>query len=629
MLNSIASVVILVCAGLALVELSFGASPDSETVLRSSESVSGFASRSVREPVFAPIVVPDKTQLIRGEGFARYIEDAASAVIRRSIEQPGRLITIELRNRSLAFMGLPANQQNELIEQFGREAEASYESALASFLTQVLTQSRSRGVEAISVQGLPLESQRINSSASNARYQTLIDQLDALLIARSIILVNSSQDELRIIRRAFPNSFRESDGRPIIYRANHVWRMCVFNKDDLGDELPTPENESRSTPQPSFSDDGDLESSTGRANESRDGDGPAGGIGGGNTLSTGGVESASGGGGGGGGGGQSGHSGGGGSWDESSEYTDTDDPLMSTFSASQSSDEDNMGYAPQPGGSSGGSSSGESGGGEESSNGENSSMPDARGIYHSTSYEEAGPPELHPIAHELRMLRGNQCIYKGTGSGTTQEDWLTPATVEQLEERLANIGVYEDYDGYFGFNWEIWTKGVWDSEAVQETCTQIIANLREVLPNATIGWVGPPFTRREISPGVYERIGPDELLWAWPLLDVIIPQVYAGTTVFGYAQQSNATEAMEWSLLSGKPVMPMVSSHAITSYSPRPLMPAETLAQWTAHFHSESAHAVLLWVNRNRNPLMETWIEQLEAMRSAWDEAEENASQGN
>lgn len=192
---------------------------------------SGYIGLSIETPVFARIRLPEPVELILDADRTRSISTAASVVSRRASEHPGRLVTLLIENGPLTFAGLPVQEQYRLIDLIGDDAPERYESAVADFLNHVLIAARNLGAGALSAQGLPIESGRVDASESNERYQAVIDQLDAFLSSRSVILVNSALDEAKTLREALPNAFQASGGRPVIYRANGAWRISLPGSD--------------------------------------------------------------------------------------------------------------------------------------------------------------------------------------------------------------------------------------------------------------------------------------------------------------------------------------------------------------------------------------------------------------
>ena len=86
---------------------------------------------------------------------------------------------------------------------------------------------------AVSVYGLPLEER---SDAADA-WSVVEAQLDAFVTSRSLVLAGSRDDEAQTIRRSAPRAFELSQGRPILFRTNHLWRVIHAGDEAVEEEL--------------------------------------------------------------------------------------------------------------------------------------------------------------------------------------------------------------------------------------------------------------------------------------------------------------------------------------------------------------------------------------------------------
>jgi hypothetical protein len=163
---------------------------------------------------------------VQAEAIAKQIHDAA-------LEKGDRVITIRLQDAHVAFSRLRTAQQLAVRRQAGRSADpaAWYEQRVAGFFAHMAKQAHNVAPNLkLSVVGLPVEAGSSGASAAiatNARYNAVIESLDAFVTTRRLILSGSTVSELSTLQTSLPEAFRLAEGRPIIFRTNNYWRSVT------------------------------------------------------------------------------------------------------------------------------------------------------------------------------------------------------------------------------------------------------------------------------------------------------------------------------------------------------------------------------------------------------------------
>ena len=178
-----------------------------------------------RRPVFVDVefTVED---VMSDDRFRRseVIFDAVDVIGAAHREENSRLVTLRLVNAPLAWEpegGVETEEQ--------RLEQRNYEVRLAELLDAILNKARSQhtGV-ALSVLGLPLE---IGSPSQilriNERFHTVMDQFDAFVAGKAMILDGNEVSEGTALSRGNPNAVRSANERkrPVVFRTNGRWRV--------------------------------------------------------------------------------------------------------------------------------------------------------------------------------------------------------------------------------------------------------------------------------------------------------------------------------------------------------------------------------------------------------------------
>jgi hypothetical protein len=190
---------------------------------------------TVREPVFVELsIAPGESTPSEG-WVSRALTAAASALEQRGMS---KLVVLRVNGGAPTFDQAVLRHEGTRSDdlRYARDA-AAFESEAARRLVQLIERIREdfAGL-GVSVFGLPLEDSRrseTETARSNDRFGDVIEQLDALVAAKGIILDGGGMSEIDALREAQPGVMAAQRGRPVVYRSNGVWRMTGSDEGEL------------------------------------------------------------------------------------------------------------------------------------------------------------------------------------------------------------------------------------------------------------------------------------------------------------------------------------------------------------------------------------------------------------
>jgi hypothetical protein len=199
--------------------------------------------RDMREPVVVSIALPASDLLLQRDSKPRteYQQQIQEAVAEGIAEHPNRLVVLNPVAGWLRFEMLPPVEREILEERYGEAAADIYEQAMMNFLGMTIKDLRaSSNVPAVSVQGLPVEPLRSSfheAMATNDRYRSVIDQLDAFVQPMPVLSGDRGGDELEMVFQSLTESLRVNSGQPIAYMADDTWRIVANDPKTLANEI--------------------------------------------------------------------------------------------------------------------------------------------------------------------------------------------------------------------------------------------------------------------------------------------------------------------------------------------------------------------------------------------------------
>jgi hypothetical protein len=263
--------------------------------------------QTVKQPIFVTVNVGPVESVISQSSARReaLLDQFAGKVIAAAGSNPDRVIALKPGDFALSFNRLPDDTQAKLAKSLRQSAPSSYEATIATILQQVLARVRNESPNiGLSVHGLPLETR--DGAATNTSYAALIEQLDAIVSARTIIVGGGAETEPTAVRRSLANALRMAGSRPVYYLCNGQWHCLTFDNTPGAMDVYPPANFESSAKTGGTASPGDSVASA--AGALGEGDSTSSPNGSGGSA----AEASSGGGGGGGGGAEDGSSGGGG-----------------------------------------------------------------------------------------------------------------------------------------------------------------------------------------------------------------------------------------------------------------------------------------------------------------------------
>lgn len=181
--------------------------------------------RSARVPRFVEI------DLGATSGRPAVPEEAVEKIVRVLDENPRRLVTLRLKGGALQFGGLGLRTQEALLQKRGESVVELYNRYIASQVLQLVEEIREeRPRSPLAVYGLPFEGRGSRVQAANEAYRPVLARSSALVLGGGI-LASDIDDEVRILRRSFPNASATAGGRAILFAANGGWRIAMNVED--------------------------------------------------------------------------------------------------------------------------------------------------------------------------------------------------------------------------------------------------------------------------------------------------------------------------------------------------------------------------------------------------------------
>lgn len=197
--------------------------------------------RTAKDPVIVSVELPKVGELFLAtpQQWADMVQDLSAALQDAILQEPGRLVILDLGRGKLLFSMLPVQEQEQGIELAGDDASLLYELVMADLLVRIIDETKAQLPNSpISVMGLPIDTRRIlieEVQLSNEHYQIVLDKLAAFVSYRSFILLGSREIEKYTVYRGMPEAFRLREGRPIVFRTNDDWR--IFLGDDFDEDF--------------------------------------------------------------------------------------------------------------------------------------------------------------------------------------------------------------------------------------------------------------------------------------------------------------------------------------------------------------------------------------------------------
>lgn len=202
-------------------------------VLIASAPAMGQAVHNSANPVVVKVELGNVRRSLAGTEAQRqqFLDEMAARVQAAMTSSPNRLITLKLDDHPLTYDQLTPSQRKIVDAAAGNASgRAWYEREVARTLSTLIDRARTGGGSgAVSVYGLPIEPGRLSradAQRANIRYAQVVDKLDAFMYPR-VILASNQNKIVTSLKQSAPESFRLSNDRPIVFRANNTWKVNV------------------------------------------------------------------------------------------------------------------------------------------------------------------------------------------------------------------------------------------------------------------------------------------------------------------------------------------------------------------------------------------------------------------